>query len=629
LVLSKTAFVLLAAFGLGLSGCGPGRSPASGKKVIVLGVDGMDPSFLEQHWRELPQLDRLHRQGNFRRLRTTTPPQSPVAWSTFITGTDPSAHGIFDFVHRDPITLEPLSSIAKTEGPRFVLPLGRYVLPLSPARVRTLRQGRTFWEILSDQGISVTVIHMPTNYPPAEAGRAIGGMGVPDLGGTLGRFTLYTDDPEEISRTVPGGRFVRIQLEGSRAVLPVEGPPNPIRKDSRISMADLTVDVDREESLARLATSNSMAIVKQGEWSPWLTADFPLLGEVVKARGMFRVYARQLHSRTELYLSPVNVDPAKPELPVSFPAGFSREAAREIGRFYTLGIAEDTSALRHGVFTLQEYLEQSRLVLEDEMKLLRYSLRHFSGGLLFFYFSSIDQNSHVLWGRHESELARTYQAIDALIGEVIQREPAADVIVLSDHGFTTFDRAFHLNTWLRKHGFLALKAGAAEGAEMLANVDWAATRAYALGLNGLYLNLAGREKYGIVKAGAESRAVLEEIRGRILGYRDPESGQVAVKTVFSTGPKPDRTAPDLIIGYAPGYRASWQTALGGAPIDIATGNHDAWIGDHCINASDVPGVLLTNRSLRAQNPELKDVTVSVLSLFGVGSGSGMHGQVVY
>ena len=212
----------------------------------------------------------------------------------------------------------------------------------------------------------------------------------------------------------------------------VEGPINSLRKDHRSSSVELTVDVDPQEPAARLAVGDSLAIVRQGEWSDWLRAEFPLIPGLASATGMFRVYAKQLHPRFELYTSPVNIDPEAPELPISAPASYSREIARTTGLFYTQGIAEDTAAMRQGVFSLADYLAQSRLVFEDEHKLLRYALTNFHQGLLFVYFSSIDQNSHMLWAKHRPELLETYRAVDAVIGEVMEGAPGADVIVMSD-----------------------------------------------------------------------------------------------------------------------------------------------------------------------------------------------------
>ena len=620
---TKTASLLFLAFA-GICACH--RSETGGKKVIVLGVDGMDPGFLERHWNELPYVRRLRDSGGFRRLGTTTPPQSPVAWSTFITGLDPSGHGIFDFVHRDPATLQLYSSMSRTVEPRFKIPLGPYILPLSSAQVQTLRKGQPFWQILSKQHIPVDVIHMPTNFPPVGAGLALAGMGTPDLRGTQGTFTFYTDDPEEITRDVPGGRIVKVLPQGSSFRLPIEGPPNSLRKDRRYVTKDLIVDADPDQSVARLSIGGSLAIVKQGEWSQWLPADFPLLGWLAHARGMFRVYAKELHPTLALYTTPVNIDPRSPDLPISAPSSYSRTVARDIGPFYTQGIAEDTAAYRQGVLTMEEFLQQGALVQNDELKLLRYSLDHFQRGLLFLYFSSIDQNSHMLWGKHERELLDVYRNVDTAIGEVATRFPDADIMVMSDHGFNSFDRAVNLNTWLWQHGFLALRGAAGRDDEGFGNVDWSKTQAYALGLNGLYLNIAGREEHGIVKRGPEAEAVANKLRQELLRFIDPENSKLVVETLPASGAE---SGPDMIVGYARGYRGSWQTALGAVPESVLEDNTDAWIGDHCINADDVPGVLLSNRTIRADHPTLKDLPVTILQLFDAKPGAGMDGKTVF
>jgi predicted AlkP superfamily phosphohydrolase/phosphomutase len=578
----------------------------------------MDPGFVERHWSDLPNLARLRDRGTFSRLGTTTPPQSPVAWSAFITGLEPEAHGIFDFVHRDRLTLQLFSSMSRTEEPRFALPLGPYRFPLSGSRVISLRGGTPFWQLLSQHGTPVTVIHMPTNYPPAEAGHALSGMGTPDLRGTLGTFAFYTDDPEELSREVAGGRIVKMDLAGGRAVLPVEGPPNPLRKDHRYASIEMTVDVDADAPVARLKVGDELAVIRQGEWSNWMAADFPLLAHLASARGMFRVFAKQLHPRFELYVSPVNIDPVSPVLPVSAPGDWAGHVARETGRFFTLGIPEDTAALRQGVFNRADFQSQSSRVFEDEHRLLLYSLQNFQGGFLFFYFSSVDQNSHMMWGKHEPELLRVYQEIDASIGEAMRAAPNADLIVMSDHGFTSFDRAVHLNAWLQHRGFLALR-GQAGNDTSLNSIDWQSTEAYAVGLNGLYLNLKGREEHGIVETGRRGNATLANLRDQLLAWRDPDNGKQVVEAVHETAAAKQNAgvAPDLIVGYAPGYRGSWQTGLGATPVAEIEDNNDAWIGDHCIDPAAVPGVLFTSRKTSPSNPRLQDVTASILKLYGI------------
>jgi predicted AlkP superfamily phosphohydrolase/phosphomutase len=619
------------------AGCGVSPDQAKGPRVIVLGVDGMDPQFVQQHWTALPNLARLRRRGDFKLLKTTVPPQSPVAWSTFITGMDPDGHGIYDFVRRNPATYLPFASLWRTEKPKHTLSLGPYLFPLSRGRVIALRQGKAFWQILAEHNIPVTIIRMPTNYPPIEAGQAIAGMGAPDLRGTFGTFTFYTDDPEEISRPVDGGRIVKVPAFEDRTVLPIEGLGNTFREDRRVSSVDLSVTRDPQDPIARLAVGDVHAAVRQGEWSGWLRAQFPLIPALASARGMFRVYVKQLRPRFELYVSPVNIDPGHPELPISAPAHYSHEVDSAIGPFYTQGIAEDTSALRQNVFTLSDYLAQTHLVFEDERKLLRHALAQFHRGLLFVYFSSIDQNSHMLWGRHEPELLDTYRAVDATIGEVIDNARGADVIVMSDHGFTSFDRAVNLNTWLWKNGYMGLEGVPGGNEAPVARVDWARTRAYGIGLQSLYLNLAGREKQGIVTPGAESQAIIRKLREDLLAFRD--GSRPVVESVYAP-PRSD-VAPDLIVGYAPGYRVSWHSALaarvlpdaGGLTFAVETGsliedNKDVWIGDHCINAADVPGVLFSGRKILVEDPQLKDLTVSILQLFGVEPARGMTGRTI-
>jgi predicted AlkP superfamily phosphohydrolase/phosphomutase len=622
---STVAVVLL------LSGaCHRNSSGAHGKRVIVLGVDAMDPNFVEKHWNELPNLSRLRQSGGLVRLGTTTPPQSPVAWASFITGMDPAEDGIFDFVHRDPATLQPLSSMAEVIEPAHHLRIGPYELPLSKARVRSFRRGRAFWEILAEHGIPVTIIRMPTNYPPVNEGQALAGMGVPDLQGTFGTFTYYTDDPLQQPGDVSGGRILSVTVNGGRALLPIEGPPNTLRRDRRPPVLDLIADIDPEAPVMRCRIEEQQFIVQQGEWSPWIQVRFPLIRGLASVAGMFRLYARELHPGFRVYRSPLNIDPSDPALPISAPVSFSRDLAGRIGPFYTQGIEEDTSALRNGALDLPEYLNQSELIVQEHAAMLSDALDHFRDGLLFFYFSEIDQNSHVLWGKHEEDLLKTYQAMDRDIGAVLDRAPSSTIIVMSDHGFAAFDWAVNLNTWLLREGFFSLDDPRNVGSgEMFAHVDWQKTKAYAMGLNALYINLAGREKNGTVQPGAERDSVIANLVRQLREFRDTGNGKPVIDDVTRIEAAGDRFAPDLVVGYARGYRASWETALGSIPQNVLVENRDAWIADHCIAAKDVPGVLLGTRKPRVTDPFLKDLTVTILNEFGVRPDPGMSGRPVY
>jgi hypothetical protein len=446
-------------------------------------------------------------------------------------------------------------------------------------------------------------------------------MGTPDLDGTLGTFTFFTDDIEEVSRSVSGGNIVKMHLTDGHAALALQGPPNALRTDHAATTATLLLDVDPEHPAARLQSGDDVQVLKEGEWSSWMVASFPLIPHLSSVSGTFRVFVKQLHPGIRLYVSPINIDPMAPALPVSAPENWSREVARETGRFFTLGIPEDTSALRQKVLTLDEFKSQAKMVAEEERTLLRYSLKHFSKGFLFFYFSSIDQNSHILWGRHEPELLQVYQAVDECIGEVMRARPKADLIVMSDHGFTSFDRAVNLNAWLNHRGSLSLTERPGDETT-LSSVDWGNTEAYAIGLNGLYLNLRGRELHGVVPPGQQSRAILANLRNQLIAWRDPANGRQVVEAVYETkaGAENAAVAPDLIVGYARGYRASWQTALGGTPQDEIQDNSDDWIGDHCINPVDVPGVLFTSRPMQAGSVEgIKNVTSLILGRYFIGN----------
>ena len=621
--------------GLLAAGCSHVSTQAAGKRMIVLGVDGMDPVFVENHWSELPNLNRLRTEGDFRRLATSVPPQSPVAWSSVTTGMDPGGHGLFDFVHRDPATRMPVSSIAEVSDPGRTLTIGPYIIPLTSGSVHSRRAGKAFWQILSENGLPSKVIRMPANFPPAECeAESLSGMGTPDLGGTFGTFTFYTDDPAETRTEVPGGRIVRAAVSSGRAALRIQGPANPLRKDHAVTSVDLIAHIDPKESVARFDLADRQFILRQGEWSDWLRVEFPFIAGLKSASGIVRLYLQQAHPYLRVYSSPVNLDPEEPALPISTPAVYSRQLAQTLGPYYTQGIAEETSAFRAGLLSKDEFLAQSRKVLADSLRMFHYELDRFTNGLLFYYFSSIDQNAHMLWGRYDSDLLEIYRAVDTAIGDAM-RKAGRDtaLLILSDHGFARFDRAVHLNTFLMREGFLTLDDPASVGdEELFAHVDWNRTQAYAVGLNAIYLNLQGRENGGIVQED-EKEEVARRIAARLKEFKDPATGQPVVGEVYF--PEKEfrgrnlQNAPDLLVGFHRGFRASWQTALGAVPKLMVEDNKQAWIGDHCMASAEVPGVLFGNRKFRAASPRLEDVTATILREFGVAPTREMIGEPVY
>ena len=606
-----------------------------GRKMIVLGVDGMDPQFLEAHWDSLPNLKRLSQSGDFRRLATSIPPQSPVAWSSVITGMDPGGHGIFDFIHRNSSTRMPVSSMAESSGAGRTLSVGPYLLPLTGGSIKSVRAGRAFWQILGDSGVAATVIRMPANFPPADCEQeSLSGMGTPDMKGSFGTFTFFTEDPDEKTGQVPGGLVVHSPVTGGRAVLSVQGPENSLRKDHAITSVNLMANIDPTADVVRFDIDQEQVVLRQGEWSEWLRTKFPLIPGVKSAAGMFRIYLKQVHPQLRVYVSPVNIDPESPELPLTTPASYSKKLNDTLGPFYTQGIPEESSAFRAGVLNRAEFLIQSHRVLADSMRMFRYELAKFNGGLLFYYFSSVDQNSHMLWGKFDDDLLEIYKGVDVAIGEAMAKTgPDTTLMVISDHGFAKFDRAAHLNTWLMREGFLTLDDPTKVGdEELFAHVDWSRTQAYALGLNGIYLNMDGRESGGIV-SGFQREKVRNNIANRLLEFKDLKTGELVVSKVYfpetAFQGRNLRNSPDLFVGFRRGYRASWQTALGAVPESLIDDNTEAWIGDHCMASDQVPGVLLSNRKIRATEPQLYDITSTILKEFGLANAEGMIGKPVF
>lgn len=619
--------------------CAPGD--ASGKKVIVLGFDGMDYRVTRELMARgrMPHFARLAAAGSFSPLATAAPPQSPVAWSSFITGMDPGGHGIFDFVHRDPHTMTPYLSTTRVEPSRRNLTVGSWQLPLSGARATLLRDGQPFWDVLEQHGVRTTIIRMPANFPPSgTATRELGGMGTPDILGTYGTFTFFSSAPGPLgTRAVSGGRVSAVDVVDNIVRAELAGPDNPFRTPARTVRVPFTVYLDSTAAAAKIAIGDEQRVLEVGEWTDWVPVEFRLT-PFHRLRAICRFYLKQIRPAFELYVSPLNLDPASPAMPISSPASYAAELARTTGSFYTQGIAEDTNGLAEHVLTRDEFLEQAAFVGGHVTRQYWSVLDGFSEGLLFYYFGNLDQVSHMMWRARDPEhpaydaaadapyaavIDDLYVAFDQIVGETIRRMGSdTTLIVMSDHGFTSWRRAFHLNGWLRDHGYLTvLDAALEDDPGLFHNIDWSRTRAYGFGLNGLYINLRGREQNGIV-AVQDRSTLVEEIRTALLGTLDPTTGRpVVTKAYPRDGIYADEghfdVAPDLVLGYAEGTRVSNASALGGVPAGVLVDNTSEWSGDHCMDPDSVPGILLTNRRLQRPAPALDTLAGAILMEFGI------------
>jgi predicted AlkP superfamily phosphohydrolase/phosphomutase len=618
-----------------LSSCG-GQVSRPRRGVIVIAADGMDPGLVARFGAEglMPRMSALAASGGMTRLATTLPPQSPVAWSSFITGLDPSGHGIFDFVHRDPATRAPFLSTSVIEPSTDPVRVGRWSIPLRGAAPRLLRKGEPFWKDMPGMGIPVTLMNLPVDFPPLSANGAqvLCGLGTPDITGSQGSFTYFTDDPLQLTDETSGGVTLAVRDGGSgRYDCLVEGPRNTFLEGAPPSLAALTVSVDLSARGALLEVSGQKVVIGEGEWSPWVRIVFEMIPGVVKVSSTGRFFLRRVEPSLELYLTPLNIDPVDPAMQISSPPWLSRDLAMRLGLFHTKGFPEDTKALSRGVLSDLEYMASAEAILEEQERLFRYQLGRFRGGLLFSYFTSLDLNMHMFYRSMDplnplyasvqagasAFVPWLYSRIDSLVGEAIDAAGRdAAVVVMSDHGFAPFRRGFNLNSWLGANGWLAAPDRARPGAEMFEGVDWSSTAAYGLGINSLYLNLRGREEAGAVDpAGASS--MLSRLKSELESLVDPVTGMKVIRTVHiladeCAGGLPEY-APDAVVGYAPGFRSSWETALGGIPEGIVVDNADRWSGDHCVDPPAVPGVLAANVPV-AGGASITDIGASIADL---------------
>lgn len=632
--------VLLATAGL-LAGCGDDAAAGGDLKVIVLGFDGMDHALTTELMEagRLPNLSRLADMGGFQPLGTSVPPQSPVAWSNFITGMDSGGHGIYDFVHRDPDTLRPYLSTSLTHEPERFMELGPYRFPLDPGGTELLRHGTPFWEVLEEHGVETTIVRMPANYPPSgTATRELSGMGTPDLMGSYGTFSFYTSelfyDPD-----VSGGEVYDAWPEDGVVRAELYGPQNPFVADGGKMTTEFAVHIDPEEPVAKLVVGDEERVLEVGEWTDWVPVTFELM-PTQSVNVMARFFLKSLEPEFQLYVTPFNFDPLAPATAVSHPEGYAEELARGGGeRYYTQGMPEDTQALKGGILTREEFLAQAKLTRVELERQYRYVLEQFDRGLLFYYMGNADQVSHMLWDaldpshpaydpEEDAPLAdvipKIYEELDAMVGYTLEHMPENTLlVVMSDHGFTSWKRSFHLNTWLRREGYLALTdPGVEEDSGLFTYVDWSRTRAYGLGINGLYVNLEGRERDGIV-APEEKAALVQEIGDKLLAVVDPKTGGPAVTRVYPRDEFYQDTGhleigPDLVIGYAKGTRNSSESALGELTREVFSDNLTDWPGDHLMDHTTVPGILLTNRPLKQPAPDLESLAPALLAEYGIG-----------
>jgi len=616
-------------------------------RVIVIGLDGMDPKLVDKFLAKgkLPNFQKLKEQGAFAPLATSYPSISPAAWSSFMTGVDPSHHNIFDFLTRDPCTYLPTLSSAEIGRAAKTLPLGKYLLPLGKPKTRLLRKSQPFWRILGEKGVFSSILRVPITFPPEEFnGALLSGMCTPDLKGSQGTFSFYTTKTS--GRIETGGISHQVTLTPENTIhTELSGPDNSLIKGGGELKIPLAIRLDKERKQVEIKVGRQKLHLGPKTYSPWVKLVFrPGLG--MKVHGICRFYVNCLEPDFELYVTPIHIDPENPALPISHPFIYSVYLAKMIGPYGTLGLAEDTWALNERILDEDAFLQQAYDFYQEREKMLFQALETTRKGLCVCVFDTTDRIQHMFFRcldeshpanqgkeveKYKQVIEDLYMRMDQLVGRVLERVDERTVLlVMSDHGFTQFRRGVNINTWLYQNGYLTLKDGKTTSGDWFKDVDWEKTKAFSLGLTGVFLNRKGRESQGIVEEGEEVETLKRELIRKLTNLKDEAEHATAIREVVDTagmlpGPYLD-DAPDLLLGYNAGYRNSWECAAGRVTEQAFEDNTKSWSGDHCVDPTLVPGVLFCNRKITTHQPNIKDIAPTVLRLFGVAIPPYMKGQ---
>jgi len=627
---------------------------ARARRVVVLGLDGLDPgiAFKLMAQGRMPNFRKLAEKGVFRPLATTNPSMSPVAWSSFTTGVDPSRHAIYDFLTRDPRNYMPLLSSTDIGNPKRVLMVGDYKIPLEKPRIKLLQRSQAFWKLLGEKHIHSIIQRVPITFPAIEFnGLLLSAMCVPDLRGSQGTFSFFSTASQDGQAAFTGGEQTVLRRKGDRIRSRIVGPDNSMSKQGGRMTLPFTIIVADDKRSARLEIDDCDPFsLRVDEYSPWIKLVFkPGLG--IKVHGIARFRFTSLDPDVNLYMTAIHIDPEDPAMPISHPTTYAMYLARRQGSFATLGLAEDTWALNERVIDEQAFWDQAWLYYDERERMFLDALKQCRTGVVTTVFDTTDRIQHMFMRyldpshpanegkdveRFKDAIFELYERMDGLLGKLdheIEREDTVFMVV-SDHGFSNFRRGVNLNTWLFENGYLFLKDEAAKTSEdWFDGVDWSRTRAYSLGLTGLFINLKGREAEGIVQRGEEYQSLKAELIGKLQALEDPATGERCVIQAYDamehfSGPY-RQEAPDVLLGWQGGYRHSWECATGSVTESVFSDNVKSWSGDHCVDPSVVPGVLFCNRPIATDTPRLMDIPASILQLFGQPLPRQMQGRPIF
>ena len=624
---------------------GPSRAQEAAtparRRVLFLGFDGVEPKIVDEMIAagRLPNLAALAESGTYARLGTTLPPQSPVAWASFATCTLPGEHGVYDFMTRDPRTYKPLVGHGSTLKPQ----LGENGEETIPAAFMTRRKGRTFWDVADEQGVRAKVLNVPFITPPDELehGRVLCSLGVSDIR-HASSFSFNLTDQVRQPAKAPGGVYLPMFFDGNVGHADVPAIQDMWLLDpGSASWVELSVRavVDRKNKVATIQASNKTMRLHEGEWSDWFESEFVISPEY-SVHAISRFHLMEAGEKFSLYLTSFQYHPEKPYLAFSTPPEYTAELKKRYGLFKTLGWAFDTHAVRQDRLSEEGFLADIRETMTWRERLSLDEIRQGNFDLFISVWTATDRVAHLFWRFRDKEhlaydaagarkyggvIEEMYERMDVIVGKVRAELTGEDALfVLSDHGFGSFRIGFSVNTWLVRNGYASVigqrnRATASGTRGRLKDFDWPRTRAYALGLSSLFLNIRGRERNGVVPA-SRVNALRREIRDKLLDVVCPDTNEHIFANVYIKGEYEGtsiRNAADLVLAYREPYQSSKPTFNGGIPPQVFINTTDKWSGEHAgSDPKNTPGILFCNKKLNGEDPHLIDLGVTALKYLG-------------
>lgn len=539
------------------------------------------------------------------------------------------------------------------------------MLPTSLPAPKNNRKGETFWSIASKAGMSTRILQVPVTFPADshDGLEMLSGLGVPDIRGVNGQPTLYTT-----RKGAQAGQFstkvVELPPLGATPVASsIEGPYNvafPPAEGGTGPRLTIPLVLHADGEAVRVEAGDRVSDIAPGAWSDWHVFEFAF-NRLLKAKGMARFYNQSGGGIHELVMSPIHLHPdAGGMVGFCHPHDYSQDLADRIGPYKTMGWASDTWTVGDELSTEQQALEDIEFTTDGFEKMMEAELAR-DTDLYVQIFAFTDRLQHIFWRLrdtehpfHDAEMAAryadvipgAYRRMDAIIGKARALAPDATFLVCSDHGFASFRRGVNLNRWLVDNGYMVLGRDPCTSAGgttrslddlfdrpqgIFSEVDWTKTRAFAMGLGNVYVNLAGREPQGIVRPGDEYERLISEIAVGLEALVDPQSGQRPVAKVHRrdemySGYDPE-LVPDMRVANTDGYRVSWDTVLGGIPCDQVVDNTKPWSGDHCsLEPELVKGILFSNRPMSTVAPDMADMAPTILRALGLEPPGGLDGE---